>query len=341
MNSFRNFSLASVVLITSLGSAFAGTTVTSPVNGSNVSSPFNLVMSADTCSDRPVTAVGYSFDDNPHSSVWADNAINGPVMPPQGWHKLHVKVWNDQGQVCVTDVAVNAADQITPNSPIPSGAISVSAIQAQSNWIAAHDAGTSGDSSGWTAIAGSPSLSGSARAFSSHMSHYAGHRFAVHFGDDRDSTDFLYDTYVYIEGKPDGISNLEFDLNQTLPNGETVIMGFQCDGWSKTWDYTQNAGSAKKPKDQWANSSAPCNPQDWAPNQWHHLQIRYSHDPSGWVTYKYVQLDDNRQDINVNVFSSFALGWGSALMTNFQVGSKKPGEADAKIYLDKLTITRW
>ena len=41
-----------------------------------------------------------------------------------------------------------------------------------------------------------------------------------------------------------------------MPNGDTVIFGFQCDGWDGTWDYTENAGTPTAPIDHWVNSSA-------------------------------------------------------------------------------------
>ena len=343
MNLVRNLSLAVVTLATTTITAFAGTTVTSPTEGATVPTPFTLTMSADSCSDRPVVFVGYSFDDDPYTAVWADQAINGPVAPPQGWHKLHVKVWNDQGAVCVTDVAINASAKVptTSGDIVPSQAIGVGSIEAQGNWISVHDEGTKGESSGWTGIANSPARSGTVRQFSAKLKNYGGHRYAVHFGDDRDSQNFVYDTYIYIADSSDGIANLEFDLNQTMPNGETVIMGFQCDGWSRTWDYTVNAGSPQSFNDQWVHANAPCNPREWGANQWHHLQISYSHNSSGWVTYKSVWLDGNRQDLNVTAFSSFALGWGSSLMTNFQVDGNSNGTSWANIFFDNLTIYRW
>ena len=342
MNLIRNFSLAAMMSIVFTVAAFAGTTVTSPVNGSNVSSTFRLTMKADYCSDRPVVHVGYSFDSNPQTSTWAATYIDGPVTGPKGWHKLHVKVWNNAGAVCITDVAVNiGAGYATTSSVAPSSANNVSNIDSQGNWTSTHDYGTAGYSSGWTGTRGSPSISGTSRQFTATMSKFGAHRFAVHFGDDRNSQNFVYDTYVYIANSAEGIANLEFDLNQTMPNGETVIMGFQCDGWSHTWDYTVNAGSPQSPKDRWVHSYAHCDLHSWGANQWHHLQISYSHTPSGWVTYKSVWLDGNRQDINVTAFSSFALGWGSSLLANFQVDGSSYGTTYANVYMDKMTVYHW
>lgn len=348
MRLIRNFSLALSALTATTLPIFAGTTVSSPQNGAQVSSTFTLNMSADSCSNRPVTYVGYSLDNNTNTAAWRDHAINGPVGAPNGWHILHVKVWNDWGGICVTDVSVNVNGTTAAAAPadearawVPSYATSVSNIETLGNWIQVHDGGTQGSSSGWTGLTGSPAITGNARVFATNMWNYGGQRYAVHFGDDSSAHNFLYDTYVYVGGSADGVANLEFDLNQTMANGQTALMGFQCDGWTKTWDYTVNGGSPTSPWDTWQHSYAHCNPHEWGVNQWHHVQIMYSRNDSGWVTYKAVWLDNVRQDINQTVFSGFALGWGPALLTNFQVDGSSSGSTSSTIYMDSLTVYRW
>ena len=224
---------------------------------------------------------------------------------------------------------------------VPPNAISVSGIQALSNWIQVHDGGTPGGSSGWMTLVNSPSMSGSARQFSTTFSNFGGQRYSAQFSDDETSENFLFDVWVNIKDSAAGLSNLEFDLNQTMPNGETALMGFQCDGWTGTWDYAINGGSLTKSWNTWQHSYAKCNPHTWGVNQWHHVQIYYSHDSSGWVTYRSVWLDGNRQDLNLRYFSAFALGWGPALLTNFQVDGSSPGNSAATVYLDNLTVYRW
>jgi hypothetical protein len=125
-----------------------------------------------------------------------------------------------------------------------------------------------------------------------------------------------------------------------MANGQTVIFGFQCDGYSGTWDYTVNAGTPQNPNDQWRHSAAGCNPRGWSTNAWHHVQVSYSRDNSGNVTYKSVWLDNVEQDLYVTAPSAFALGWGSALLTNFQVDGLGAG-GSSKVYLDDLTIYWW
>jgi hypothetical protein len=145
---------------------------------------------------------------------------------------------------------------------------------------------------------------------------------------------------VYVASPSDGIANLEFDMNQVLANGQTVIYGFQCDGYSSTWDYTENSGSPAAYVDHWLHSTAACNPGQWTTDTWHHLQVTYSRDDAGNVTYHSVWFDGAEQDIDATVPSAFALGWGSVLLTNFQVDGVG-ATGSSTVYIDNLTVSRW
>lgn len=340
---------AALALATVLTSAQAQTTIVSPTSGQQVSNPFTLNMNASSCSGRPVTAVGYSLDSSANTSSWPANYINGPVGAPSGWHTLHVKVWNGVGAVCVTDVSVNVTTGPVSNasgasggtSVIPSNAIKVSSIQSLGNWLTVHDGGTPGWSSGTMSMANSPSMTGSARLFANEFNNFGGQRYSVQFDDNNSSQNFFYDAWVYIKGDANGFSNLEFDLNQTMPNGQTAIMGFQCDSWINRWDYAVNAGSPTAPNDTWLHSYAPCNVHSWGANAWHHVQIYFSRNDSGWVTYHSVWLDGNQQDLNFTVFSGYALGWGPAVVTNFQIDGNSGNTTWGDVYLDDVTVYRW
>jgi hypothetical protein len=172
-------------------------------------------------------------------------------------------------------------------------------------------------------------------------SDYGDERYDVTFGDDTASTNFVYDGWIYLDGSVSTIANIEMDMNQVMPNGETVIFGFQCDDWSGTWDYTENAGTPTTPDDRWVHSTAACDAQTWTQNTWHHVQVSYSRDDDGNVTYQSVWLDGNEQAINATVPSAFALGWAPTLLTNFQVDGLLPELSSSNVYLDNLTVSRW
>ena len=214
-------------------------------------------------------------------------------------------------------------------------------IQALSSWEGTQDSGGgSGSASGTTGTVSAPSLTGNAREFETSFVSSGDERFYVSFGADTDATHFVYDGWVYIASPSNDLANLEMDMNQVMANGQTVIFGVQCDGYSGTWDYTANEGTPESPSDVWLHSTAACNPRNWSTNAWHHLQTSYSRDDAGNVTYESVWLDGAEQSLNATVPSAFALGWSSTLLTNFQVDGLGTS-GSTTVYLDNLNIYRW
>lgn len=283
--------------------------------------------------------MGYSFDDSSNTSIVYSASMSATISAATGAHVLHIKSWGNQGASCVTSINLTVVPP--PTSMVPSYAIKATGLQTLGNWIAANDVATgAGLSNGLMSIVGSPSLSGYAREFAATYTNSSGERFDVPFGIDTQSQNFLYDTWIYLANPSTGIANIEMDMNQVMANGQTVIYGFQCDGYSRTWDYTVNTGTPSNPVDTWRHSYAECNPQEWSTNAWHHIQISYSRDVSGNVCYKSVWLDNYEQDLYLIVPSSFALEWTPTLLTNFQIDGVG-ASGSAKAYLDNLTIYRW
>lgn len=332
--------------------AVAAVTISSPTNGETVGTTFRLSASASWCSGQWIAAIGYSVDSSSSATTWKNNAINSDISVGTGSHTLHVKSWGYNGAVCVTDVAIHvsgsgastASTSATSSSGgpyIPSGAVSVGSLQTLSNWRAVKDSATgSGSASGYMNIVSSPSQTGYTRQFVTGFTNNGGERYYATFGDDVNATNFVYDAWIYPGGNAGSVANLEMDLNQVMPNGQTAIFGFQCDGWTSTWDYTENAGTPTAPHDVWVHSGAYCNPRAWGRNAWHHVQISYSRNSSGYVTYHAVWLDGHEEGINATVKSAFALGWAPTLVTNFQVdGYGSSGSSN--IFVDNLKVYRW
>jgi hypothetical protein len=331
-----------------------GVSVGQPADNSTVSSPFGLDATSTSCSSQPISAIGYSLDNSTSTAIVYGTSVEASVTAAAGAHVLHVKSWGDAGAACDTDVDItvagsspiaangsNLAPQGGSGPYVPPNAVSVSSIQTLGDWISVYDPAAGGSATGAMAPAGSPSLSGNALEFYTTYTYYGGERYYASFGDDTTSSNFVYDGWVYLNNSSGSIANLEMDMNQVMQNGETVIFGFQCDGWAGTWDYTENAGTPTAPIDRWVNSSAACNAQTWAQNTWHHVQVSYSRDDNGNVTYQSVWLDGNQQQINATVPSAFALGWSPTILTNFQVDSAVSGWSSSTVYLDNLTVSRW
>ena len=339
MNLIEKLSIGLSALAVLTGTAFAGVTISSPGNGAQVYSPFTLSADATKCSSQRVTSMGYSLDSSTQTTTVEGTSIEASVAASAGEHTVHVMAWGAKGASCVTDVAITV-DPPAVAPEIPVDAISVSSIQVLSGWLAAGDAAGDGTSTGSTQIVSSPSLSGSAREFVTKYTNAGDERFSVTFGDDTTSTNFLYDAWVYLNRSASNIANLEMDMNQVMANGQTVIYGFQCDGYSGTWDYTANTGTPESPVDVWVHSNAACNVSNWSRNTWHHVQVGYFRDDAGNVTYQAVYLDGVESEINATAPSAFALGWAPVLLTNFEIDGLG-SEGSATVYLDDLTVYRW
>lgn len=236
------------------------------------------------------------------------------------------------------DYVIGASGGTGPS--IPATATAITSIQTQANWKRNHDPGTPGSSDGNMTLVSDPSLSGSAAQFDTTFQNAGGEIYSKSYGKDPNATNFVYDAQIWIE-EGSVVGNLELDNNQVMANGDTIIYAFQCAGDSNTWDYSANIGSASHPHVHWLHSTQPCNPESWAPNTWHHVQISYSRDGSGNITYNSVWFDGTEYPINQTVFGAFSLGWAKGdLMTNFQVdGHGKSGAST--LYLDNLTFYRW
>ena len=345
MKTMRLTSVAATLALSAAIPALAGVTVNSPANNSEVASPFTLSATAFTCSSQNVDAIGYSFDSSSDTTIVNNQSIDTPISGPAGSHTLHIKAWGPQGVTCVKDIHLtikNGASQSGSDSAqIPSDAETVSNIEALSGWKKSHDDGGPGSSTGSTSMVSSPSHSGNSRKFSTEYSNGGDERYTVAFADDVDSKNFFYDGWVYFTSSGKDIGNLELDINQTMANGKTVLIGVQCDGYSGEWAYTVNRGSAHHPKPHWeSKGGTSCNPRNWSRDTWHHVQASISRDDSGYITYHSVWLDGAESKLDATVFGAADLGWGNVITTQFQVDGYGGG-GKATVYLNDLSISRW
>jgi len=333
----QKFSIAILLFVSNAIPSFASVIINAPANGSTVHSPFSLSAYTSLCSGQQVTATGYSLDNSSNDTIFKAPAITTSVWAPAGGHTLHVKAWGVSGASCVTDVAII----VGTSSSVPANTASVSSLQTFGGWFSVHDGGTPGSSGGWSAVVSSPSRTGAARKFSMNYKYFGGQRYSISFGDDEAATNFVLDTWVYLPAGATSLKNLELDMNQVISGGQTVLYGMQCDGWTRTWDVSINKGTATKPWNTWAHTSAPCDLQSWGKNEWHHIQLSYSRNDTGWITYKSAVLDGVSHPINMTVLGAYMLGWRPTLLVNVQLDGGTSGSGSAELIMDNLTIHRW
>jgi hypothetical protein len=353
----------SVLALFATATTASAITVKAPANGAQVTSPFSLVATTASCGFETALSIGYSLDngatimvptsfkaslptrDGPHIfhlhgglATIVPDSVSALVVAGDGPHTLHVTCW---GPLSVTKSIVENITVIPADTPPPSNVTVVSNIQSLTGWKWDHDPGTPGSAEGSSDIVASPSLNGNSREYSLSFTDSGGEIFHVSFGHDPAATHFTYSTDIWL-ADPSGIANIEMDMNQVIANGDTVIYGFQCDGYSGTWDYTKNLGTPANPEGHWEHSNVPCpDPKTWTPNTWHNVQVAYHRDDAGNVTYDSVVLDGQQSDfVGATGNSAFSLGWGPTLLTNFQIdGHGANGSVTA--YVDNLTVSRW
>ncbi len=320
--------------------AMASVTISSPTKGSLVVSPFGLNAAATPCWSQPIVGMTYWLDNSSRRTTVGTGAVlSVQVSASTGSHTVHVSALTRFGSCASASVSIKVVP--SPLASVPTSAIVVKSIQAMPNWIEADDlASGNGTATGTMQLVSSPSLSGHARSFVTEYTNSEGERYSVVFDQDPAATHFLYDAWIWVADPSADIANLEFDMNQVMSDGNTVIFGVQCDGYSGTWDVTANAGTPESFNDQWVHSTAPCNPRTWTTNTWHHVQMTYSRNSDGNVTYQAVYLDGVERELDTTLPSSFTLGWASVLLTNFQVDGLG-GYGSVTAYIDNLTVYRW
>jgi hypothetical protein len=319
--------------------ALADVTVSFPQPGAELMSPFTLQASALTCQSQPLSSIAYSIDSSRDTLVKA-NSISVQISAGAGAHTLRVKAWGNQGAKCFETIPITVLDALPT---MPANVATNASIQSMTNWVGEHDPATNGSSTGVTSLlTGATQVNGPRRQFSFQYVNNGGHRFHVSFPGNASATHFVYDTYVMIHSdcgttNCGNLANIEMDMNQVLSNGDVIIYGVQCDGWSRTWDYTVGGslGSA------WRHADVACDPHQWTRDVWHHVQLAYSRDESGNVTYESVSLDGDTTPLTgATGWSRFTLNWGPVLLTNFQLDGQGASGAQT-LEIANTTVYAW
>jgi hypothetical protein len=314
-------------------------TIGSPVNGSKISSPVLIRAHNVGCDGLSPTAFGYSVDKGsgltPGETAYDIDVTNDPI--PAGTHTIYFKSWTSRGECPVVSTQFTVA--ATASSGIPSYAIASGDLDALNTWTEIHDGGTPGKSKGSTAYPVNTPLYDDAREFFMSYSAKAGERWATDVAKDPTTTYFALDTYVLL-ANPAQVLNLELDINHTTADGNTVILGTQCSGVTKSWEY---AWTALPHLDHWWSTNLKCDPETWTANVWHHVQIGMHHDANGMVTHDWVTLDGVTSYFeNATRQSSHFMDWERGIIdTQFQIEGSSATTGSLTAYAHKLTVYRW
>jgi hypothetical protein len=335
--------------------AFASNiTIASPLSGTTTSSPIWVRAHNVGCNGLTPTAFGFSIDNSTTTTMGATaNDVDFPnVSVSTGKHLIHFKAWVHGGICPVVDDSINvvtatgtsgtsgtgSSGSSSVSSSIPSYAVASADLDTLNSWLGEHDSGTPGSSQGSTVFPATTPLYDDAREFYMTYSDRGGERWHNSFARNATATHFVLDTYVYVVN-PDQLANLELDLNQVMSNGQTVIFGTQCSTYSGTWEWTYYANGGF----HWHASNVPCKTINWTANTWHHIQIGFHRDNSGYVTHDWVNFDGVHSVFSgASGSSARSLGWalGSQVM-NVQMDGYSKSSGSIKAYFHKTTFYEW
>jgi hypothetical protein len=376
--SSRRRRLALSVLAVVAGAVFAqaafasNITIASPLSGATTTSPILVKAHNVGCNGLTPTAFGFSIDNSTTTKMGTANDLDFQnVSVSTGKHLIHFKAWVHGGICPVVDEPINVVTTTgtsgsgtgtsgtgssgtgssgsgssgsgssgsgSVSSNIPSYAVASADLDTASNWQGEHDSGTPGSSKGSTVFPATTPVYDDAREFYMTYSGRGGERWHDSFRNDSTSSHFVLDTYVSVVN-PDQLANLELDLNQVMSNGETVIFGTQCSVYSGTWEWTYYANGGF----HWKASNVPCKTTTWAANTWHHIQIGFHRDNSGYVTHDWVEFDGVHSAFTgAGASSAKSLGWakGSQIM-NIQMDGYSKSSGTITAYFHKTTFYEW
>ncbi len=237
--------------------------VAKPLDGSSVTSPFNVTASATP--KNPIFFMRVYVD---HLAVYFTftNSINTQIFTAPGPHTITVMAEDNQGYISATLVKINVTSQaqttIKDIQTMP-GWQSCSAVfppgSGRDGQICAAGLGTA--NSTMTENQSSPAMDGKSAKFSMAGPAYSNMLYFNPIAGGDNVSHFIYDLYFYIDN-PAASQALEFDINQTF-GGQRWVWGSECNfNDSKKWDIWDDVNG-------WKPTQFDCKP--FPANQWIHL----------------------------------------------------------------------
>lgn len=274
-------------------------TISSPTDGGTVTSPINVVASANP--KNPIFFMRVYVDQLAVYFTFT-NSINTQIFTSPGAHTLEVMAEDNKGYVSATILKITVASQAPQTT--------ISGIQTMPGWqscsalfppgsgrdgqICAAGLGTA--VSTMTENQSTPSMDGKSAKFTiGGPSAYSNMLYFNPVAGGDNVSHFTYDLYFYIDN-PDAAQALEFDINQTF-GGNRWVWGSECNfNASGKWDIWDDVNG-------WEPTAYDCKP--FPANTWIHLvwnvervgnQVHYISLTVGDQTYNVDTYYQNQQD---------------------------------------------
>ncbi len=325
---------AAVCLALSLAaSATVNVTVTAPLDGAQLSSPFSL--DAYAISPNAITGWVIYLDGKIVYRAGQRQSINASIPAPTGNHELVTRAWDSTGGYgsVYEHITITSGNNGLPVPP-PWATI-FSHIEDSNPWGSCHDPGCAGGSGSGTYWMGqhqsAPSRDGSsAEYFNSGV--WANALWWHKFGAHNNVRNFLFDFYIYLDDSSKvSTQALEFEAFQFV-GGYNYMIGTQCNYGSGVWD-TWDEGSG-----HWYHTSIPC--PKFSTNTWHHIQMyQTTNVNSHKYTYVTLVVDGKVYPVGITWNAKY-LGWGDNLGAQWQLDVNGTGQGYHE-WMDQATLTVW
>jgi hypothetical protein len=320
------FSLVALVVCAVASLASASVTISSPTNGSSVSTSVHVASKSSSSSSITTTKV---YVDGTSKYSVSSATVSTYLTLSSGSHKLTVQSWDSSGNVIKSSVDITVS-----SSSIPSTATKYRNIDQMTGWKSC-DACAGASGSGPSAVVtltqnlSSPSLDGkSAKFYLQGSTSYSNGLWWRQLGANDAVSHFVYDLYFYLKN-PSAAQALEFDVNQGL-NSKKYIFGTECDIKNNHVWKIYDAYNHK-----WMLTSIACSaPSAYA---WNHLTLEFQR-YNGHV--KFVSITMNGKKSYLNKSYSPESSSSKELNVAVQIDGDKNNTAYSE-YADKINLTAW
>lgn len=307
-------------------------TVSSPTDGGAVTSPINVVASANP--KNPIFFMRVYVDQLAVYFTF-NNSINTQIFTAPGTHTLEVMAEDNKGYISATILNITVASQAAQTT--------ISGIQTMPGWqscSALFPAGSGRDGqicaaglgtavSTMTENQSTPSMDGKSAKFTiGGPSPYSNMLYFNPVAGGDNVSHFTYDLYFYIDN-PNAAQALEFDINQTF-GGNRWVWGSECNfNGSGKWDIWDDVNG-------WEPTIYDCKP--FPANTWIHLV--WNVERVGNQVH-YISLTVGNQTYNVDTYYQNQQNWTlEEIDVAFQMDGNYRQEP-YNVWLDQVNLTAY
>jgi hypothetical protein len=329
----------------------AGVVVTSPANGSTVSSPASFVALGNTSCSKGVAAMGVYVNNNLVTKT-SGAKLNTQVSMATGSQTAVVQEWDNCGGASKASVSVKVNGGSTGGTSTGSGT-TISNVQALSGW------------NQWGELPPNYSIcspcNGVTWAMNQHNSAVSldGNSTKFTIGGSKAYSDVLWSNPIIGQGNTNGLTDadhkliptlhnftldqyvyitnlsvtqdLEFDINM-YENGVGMEWGTQCNHLADgDWDIWNNVTA------HWFSTGVPCSLNN---NAWNRVTIQAQRESNNDLLYQSITVNGVNHTINQTVapFHVASGWWGMTI--NYQMDGNSKQAANTT-YVDKMNFTYW